>query len=466
MSGTLLPPGLAYLQPIVQDNTLVREFRDALFPNLLYRQEAMAERWAANMGEKLIQTRASLLEPISEPLTPGADPIPVAPSYEQWSVQAAQYSSTIDTSMPASRTALASIFVRNAKQLGLQAGQSMNRKVRDRLFAAYTSGDTVTQAIGVATVSVPVDSLNGFTTSLVNGEVVPVSPATPKEIQISGVAGTSLVVAATPANPLLPLGPGVLTLAVAASFAANARVLAADAPTIVRVGGAATVDGLTTTSIISLADIRRAVAQLRRNRIPAHEDGYYHVHLDPEATSQLFSDNEFQRLNQSLPEGQRYQQFYVGSLLGCHFIENSESPNVNTSATPGNPLQATGRGSVEISPTMYSSARNATGVGILRTVITGGGAIYEKWIDETSEYASEAGYTGKVEQGFQINNQGLAVSVERVRYIIRAPLDRLQQQVSQSWSFSGDWAIPTDQTGGQTRGRFKRAIVIESGSED
>jgi hypothetical protein len=462
MTGTLLPPGLAYLQPIVQDNTLAREFRDALFPQLLYRQESMVERWPANLGETQIMTRASLLAPSMNPLTPGVDPTPKVPSFEQWSVVAAQYGDTIDTNMPASRTALASLFLRNAKSLGLQCGQTLNRQVRDRLFSAYTSGDTVAQAAGVASTSLAVDSINGFTQILVSGAIVSVSVANPKTATISGVAGTVSITAAVPNDPNDPLGPGVLTLAAAASWAANARVLASDAPLIVRVGGAPTVDGLNSTSILTLADIRNAVSQMRRNRVPAHEDGYYHVHLDPVAVSQLFSDNEFQRLNQSIPDGERYGRFYVGSLLGCHFIDNSESPNVNTSGT----LVATGRGDVEVAPGYHASVRNASGVGILRTVVTGGGTIYEKWIDETAEYASEAGYTGKVQPGFQLTNGGISINVERVRYILRAPLDRLQQIVSQSWSWSGDWGIPSDQLGGQTSGRFKRAVVIESGSDD
>jgi hypothetical protein len=50
--------------------------------------------------------------------------------------------------------------------------------------------------------------------------------------------------------------------------------------------------------------------------------------------------------------------------------------------------------------------------------------------------------------------------------IIRAPLDRRQEMVSLAWTFSGDWGIPTDLLGGMTGARYKRAMVIESGSED
>jgi hypothetical protein len=454
------------LDAIVQDNTLAREFRDALFPQLLFREEAMPEKWEVNVGDIQVFTRASLLAPTVTPLTAGADPTPKSPSFEQWKVQAAQYGDSIDTHMPSSRTALAPIFARNAKTLGLQAGQSLNRLCRNKLYCRYVGGDTVTSTTSGATATIAVAQLNGFTTTVVNGEEVPISGANPKVIRVSGVAGTQNVTAATPTDANNPFGPGTLTLSAAIAVASGARVLAADAPRIVRVGGAATVDGLTSVSTISLKEIRQAIASLRRNRVPTHPDGYYHVHLDPIAESQIFNDNEFQRLNQGVPDGLRYAEQAIGRLLGAIFFSNNESPNVFNSAESGEGgLVSSARSSASSSPEFYGEVRNASGVGILRTIVTGGGAIMEKYIDEESDYMTEAGYVGKVGQ-FAIVNNGIQISTERIRYIIRAPQDRLQQQVSQAWSWSGDWGVPTDLLGGQTGGRYKRAVVIESGSED
>jgi hypothetical protein len=467
-TGSLLPSSLAFLGAIVQDNTLVREFRDSLYPQLLYRDEAMPEKWEVNVGDVQVFTRASLLAPNVTALTPGADPTPKSPAFEQWRVQAAQYGDAIDTHMPSSRTALAPIFARNAKTLGLQAGQSLNRLARNRLFCRYVGGDTLAAAAGVTTASLVVGSINGFTTVIVNGEEVAVSAGNPKVATISGVAGTVNVIGATPTDPLNPFGPGTLTLSATASWAAGARVLAADAPRIIRVGGGASVDDLTSTSTISLKEIRQAIATLRRNRVPTHADGYYHVHLDPIAESQLYNDNEFQRLNQGVPDGARYAEFAVGRLLGAIFYSNNESPNVFNSATTGEAGLVASRSASPLavaSPEYYAEVRNATGIGVVRTIITGGGAIMEKYIDENSEYMSEAGYNGKVGM-FSVVNNGIQINIDRVRYIIRAPQDRLQQQVSQAWSWSGDWGVPTDLNGGTLGGRFKRAIVIESGSQD
>ncbi|MAF27865.1 MAG: hypothetical protein CL819_01295 [Croceicoccus sp.] len=469
MAGSLgsILPSLGFLDPIVQDNTLVREFRDALFPQLLYRDEAAPEKWEVNVGDVQVFTRASLIAPNVTALTPGADPTPKAPAFEQWRVQAEQFGDAMDTHMPSSRTALAPIFARNAKTLGLQAGQSLNRLARNRLFCRYVGGDTITANAGAPSATVVVGMIDGFTTTIVNGEETPVSAANPKTARISGVAGTVSIIAAVPADPNNPFGPGTLTLSAAATFAVGSRVLASDAPRIIRVGGAGTIDGLTAISSISLKEIRQAIATMRRNRVPTHPDGYYHVHLDPIAESQIYNDNEFQRLNQGVPDGLRYAEFAIGRLLGAIFFSNNESPNVFNSAETGESgLIASRAGTSAVaSPEYYGEVRNASGVGIVRTLITGGGAIMEKYIDENSDYMSEAGYTGKVGM-FNVVNNGIQINVDRVRYIIRSPQDRLQQQVSQAWSWSGDWGVPTDLLGGQLGGRYKRAIVIESGSAD
>ena len=108
--------------------------------------------------------------------------------------------------------------------------------------------------------------------------------------------------------------------------------------------------------------------------------------------------------------------------------------------------------------------RNKLGVSIIRTLVTGANSIFEEWIDE-SGFASEAGYTGKVGK-FNVTRNGIVINTMGVRMVIRAPLDKLQQKVAISWSFSGDWGMPTDYGGGMTAAGFKRCFVIESGHTD
>src|SRR5690606_4798018 len=115
-----------------------------------------------------------------------------------WSVKADQYADSVEVDMAVSRTAIASTFLNKMEALGKQAGQSLNRKVRSKIFCAYTGGDTVARAAGAATVTLTVESINGFTHVQDSaGKLQPVSPAYPKPIFIGGF-GAAEVIAAVP----------------------------------------------------------------------------------------------------------------------------------------------------------------------------------------------------------------------------------------------------------------------------
>ena len=457
--GTILP-SLGFLNAVVQDNTLKRMFYDALYPELLYRMEAEPVKWEAQQGETKIFTRDSLLDPVTEALEPGTDPVPKASNFEQWRVLAKQLGNTQDTNMPASRTALNSLFARVTKRLGLNAGQSMNQFARNRLFGSYLGGRAIAENTGPGT-SLIVSSIVGFTEQLnTDGQIAPVSATNAKPITIAGTTAAN-VVAAAPTDPNVPLGPGTLTLEASTAFTANDSVIANDAAFVTYSGGGTNVDALATTDILTLADIRAVVSRLRRNRVPRHPDGFYHCHLDPIAEAQLFADNEFQRLNESNYGDAPYQEFAVGKLLGCIFYSNTESPNVDNTGTLV-ASRPTAAANARLGADIYAEVRNATSVDLIYTVITGGGSLYECYIDE-KEYLSPAGVQGKVGE-FSIVNNSIQIVLDRIRHIIRAPQDRLQQQVSQSWSWSGDFGVPSDFLGGLDGSRFKRAGIIASGT--
>ncbi len=59
---------------------------------------------------------------------------------------------------------------------------------------------------------------------------------------------------------------------------------------------------------------------------------------------------------------------------------------------------------------------------------------------------------------------GAELDLDRIRYIVRAPIDALGQIVMQSWSWTGDFGVPGDQFGGRGQARYKRAVVVNSGS--
>ena len=440
----------------IQDRTLQRTFRDALYPRLLYRAEAVAELWPVNLGANQTFTRAGLIQPTTRPLNPGVDPVPVQYTLEQWEATAQQFGSTIDTSMPTSYVTLASQYLRNMHQLGCHAGQSLNRIVRDKLFNNYVAGNTVVIAAGYAGgAALPVQNLAGFTRRLFNGRPTVVSAGNPLPITINvaGVATVRNVIGFVPTIAGDEIHSGTLTLdaVTGGACAGRAYVLASNRSNVIYSGGGTRVDDVASTDQFRMADIRAAVAQLQFDNVPPHEDGTFHCHLDPISQSQIFGDNEFQRLNQSMPDYVHYRKFAVGFLLGCTFFRNTEAPTVAT--VNENPVTGF---------TTAFETTNPTGVVLHRPIFTGQGAIEEKYLDE-SRYISEAGLQGKVGE-FSVVNSGMQILTERIRLILRAPLDRLQQITSASWSFSGDWAIPSDETAISSAATFKRSAVVIHGA--
>lgn len=447
---------------LIQDRTLERVFHDALYPRQLFRGEARPEVWQANLGERMVFTRSGLIRPAITPLIPGQDPVPAAYDSEQWDAEARQFGDTIPTHMPTSYVTLASTFLRNTQQLGLGAGQTLDRLVRNRLYAKYLEGEAmVVVAASAAATQLVVSTLSGFTEQLQNGRLTPVNPANPLPITFSSAEPANTVIGFTPSDPATPLGPGTLSLGVALTgvVALRVGVFAATRSRRLRVGGGATVDALTSANILKLDDVISAVTRLRTNNVPPHADGYYHVHLSPQGEAEIFQDNHWQRLHQSLPDSVAYRDLAIAQCVGCIFYRNTETPQLATTTIPL-VTDPGGAGGARLSPEIGAELTNEAALPIQRTIITGGGVIYEKYLDE-SKFITEAGVTGKIGE-FSIINGGVAVMTQRIRYILRAPLDLLQQVVSQTWSWSGDFPVPSDQLTGDTA-RFKRAVVIEHG---
>lgn len=446
----------ASIAATIQDNTLLRKFYDALFPRLLYRADMTPQLWQANLGEKLIMTRTGLITPKVTPLTPGSDVTPSSYSVEQWEANANQYGDGIDTHMPSSYVSLASTFLRNQHTLGMNAGQTVNRLARNSLFRAYLSGEAMSLGSYAAGVTqIAVSTLNGFTVALSNGRFEAVSTGNPLAITFSTAEPANTVVGFQAADPADPYGPGVLTLGTALSvgIAARVGVFASTRARRQRVGGGSTVDAITTANTLTLDDCIAAVARLRAMNVPPHEDGFYHGHITPAGEQQLFKDNHWQRQYQSLPESAEYRSFIVAEKVGIRFFQNNESPALdNVSSVFDSSADA------RLAPEIGGEVVNNTGLPIARMIVTGGLCGYEQYIDE-SKFISEAGVQGKIGE-FTVVNNGVQVMTDRIRYILRAPQDRLQQLVSSAWSWSGDFPIPSDALTGDPS-RYKRAVVVE-----
>lgn len=460
----------AQVRDLVQTNLLERSFKDALFPNLMYRGEAAPQQWPGNLGDTIIMSRAGLMKPKLRALQPGVDPTPSTYAVEQWDASIQQWADTVDNHMPTSAVAAVDLFLRNAHQLGLAGGMTLNRLARNQLFAAALSGWTTASAQSTAGQFVlHVNRLNGFTKARTPGlagaaqvRFSPVSSANPLPIVAildNGALHVTTVTGFTPTTLGDETGPGNLTIADAIpggrTVNARAAVYADDRTSIVRVGGGNSVDSLTASvDILDMAAIRSAVARFRTQNVPAHADGLYHCHLDPTGEAHLFASHEFQRLNTSLPDYVIYKTFAIGQLLGCAFFRNSESPLPETvdSGTTGVFSQDD-----PFAGELYVGGVN-TGAKVHRALLTGQGGLFEYYLDK-QKLLTEVGVNGKVGD-FRITNNGIQVIMDRIGLVIRAPLDRLQQMVSTSYQFIGSWVAPTDASNGDAA-RYKRIQAIE-----
>ncbi len=452
------------IRALVQENLLERAFHDALFPRLMFRSEAMPQLWPDNVGDAMVFTGTGLISPKMRPLTPGSDPTPSTYQSEQWSSQLQQYSDTIDTHMPTSITAIANLFLRNAQQLGMSAGSSLNRMVRNRIGNAAEAGSTVADGTQGSSTTIRVKRLNGFTTArrpdLTAGSAVrfaAVSSNNPLLIKTGSALTANTVTGFTPDTAGDELGPGTLTLGTAAAVTDRDPILADDRTSVVRVGGGNRTDDVGTTDLLSLAAIRTAVSRFWSQNVPEMPDGRFHAHIDPTGQNQIFADTEFQRLLTSLPDYYMYKQFAVGEILNTVIFRDSENPQVDT-VIGG----STGTFSLDdpFAPELWSNGSITTGVKIHRALFVAQSAIFE-YYQNLGALITDAGVTGKVGTP-TINNNGIDVLTERIQLIIRAPLNRLQDLVSTSWKFIGDWPVRTDVTTGDAA-RYKRMVSVQHG---
>jgi hypothetical protein len=450
---------------IVQENALDRMFRDALFPEQLFRAEATApERWDANVGDNKTFTGKGLMAVNLIPLIPGQDPQPGDYSLEQWTALQAKWANSIDTNLPTAYAACVNKLTQDLQQLGLNAGQTLNRVSRYRLFNAADSGWTVADGAQSSTTTLLVKRLNGFTRSrrpdLSAGSPVRYDVVTannPLSISYVHTATTSTVnvIGFTPVTPGDEIGPGTLTLDAAITVSDRDPVMASTRTFRTLSGGGNATDAIGSTDILHLVDVRTAVARLRDANVQPTNDGYFHFHLDPTGESQLFADNEVQRLNIGQLDSDMYKDFQIGRLMGCIFYRNNEVPK-GTNVFGGTTATFSPRD--PIAGELYSNGNATTGTAVHRALVVGREAFNEYYVDQTA-MITEAGVQGRIERGATIRNNGIEMEVERIKVIMRSPQDRLQENVSNTWAFQGDFVVRTDGATGDAAA-FKRVGAV------
>lgn len=410
-----LPAGI---QAMLQNGMLDRVFRDALVPNFLFPQIADAEPWMGGLGDTKTFTRKGLLAPVTTPVT-GSDPSAATYSIEQWSVTMDQYANSMDTNMLGSAMALASKFLADVENLGVNAGQTINQVARNKLYKAYAGGRTWATAAATSDTSIVVESVNGFETVMVNGVPTAVSASNPLTVTIDGVANT-----VTGVNT----GTKTLTLGTARVDVVGDYVVAANAPVSVRATGDSAFD-LSSSNVVTFANFRAAVARLRKMAVPT-VGGYYVAHIDPDTEAQLFADSDFKQALQGRVDSPIYTDLSIGRFAGIDWVRNLEAPVITNGGSAGT-------------------------LTVHRPIVLGANALMSAPFEGTNNLLAGTG----VEDVPEIRTIAAAPSVD-VTLLVRPAQDRLQQVIASTWSWVGDFGVPSDAGTGDAA-LYKRGVVIE-----
>lgn len=459
------------VRDLVQQNVLQREFKDALYPRNLFRGEAEPVEWPANIGDSMVFTGRGLMKPSTKPLRPGDEPKAKSVEYEQWSAQLHQWVGRApDISTVTDLVSIARLFVSNTQALGLDAGMSLNRIVRDRLYNAALSGQTVATVTATSGHTITVARLNGFTTArrpdLSTGSAVKfdtVSSNNPLIAYTKNGNGATLQLTITGFTPTYPgdeIGPGTLTVAETLSgsnVTARDPIWTADASFINRAGAGLSVDSVTSTGHGFTFDLyRSSVGHMSDNNVPKMPDGYYHTHFNNYSKGQLFSSDESQRLLTSLPDYYWYKEFTIGEVLGGLVFEDTETPQASNVQGGTANVYA---GDPDFGEEFGGELKNNAGDLIQRPIFIGAEAVYE-YYRPLGGLVTEAGVNGQVGEFTNLTNNGIEVNVDRVQVYLRAPVNVTGDIVTSVWKSVMDWPCRTDSLTGDAS-RFKRAICVE-----
>ena len=473
----------ASLQAILQNGLLDHVFEDALVASFLYDTLADVRPWAGGLGSTSIMTRGGLLTPNTVPIT-GNDAAVSGYGFEQYQLQMNQYGGSIDTNMATSAMALASKFLEDNTKLGIMAAQSLDLVAQASLYGAYSGGNTYTTGVQSTTYT-PVADLTGFGQTLVADSTTNTNAAegnqgvaVPSLVQVSasnpgyflnGVQGIwsytgwqQLGAAGTQGTATNPAGAGNLSGCVAVSGVLGAmaagqsivtclpactgvyggnNVVATTysplAPYIVRPNAKTSQWGLQSTDVATLATFRNAVTRLKSQHVPQLK-GAYTAHVTPQTVAELFLDTEFQSAYRggAATTSPVYPDNVVGSniggdatflgrLAGIDWIENT------------------------VTPVVYNPAAGFQGA-IYRNIVVGADALIK------GPFQDQAGLLASMTSGSTVEIKELGGVVR----ILRAPLDRLGQVLSSTWSWIGGYTTGSDILTGDNA-VYKRAVIVE-----
>ena len=436
---------------LIEEGLLRKDIKVSLRPTQMFRGlVATREQWEARVGESQTFTRNGLLPINTRKRTPGVDPAAQnKASLEQWTVTCHPYNDSLTTFLPDSFVQIQNDVLRDARSLMIQAGTTLNHIVRNKMYNTYVGGNTQFEATAGSAATHRVLNLAGFRETIgADLRLGPVSPSNPIDVRVGAGGSANQVIAVTPDDLGNPDGPGTVTLAAPVAVTAGDPLLAVKRSVIHRVGGAASVDGITTANKLTLAAIREEVARMRTRNVPTFPGGHYHMQLDPTSEVQLLADSELKGYLTGVPESQPFREAAIGQAMGVVFYRNNEVPN---------------RYNTSIDDYVAAPMVNASGVEIHRPILYGQDVMMEKYVplDKVRAEAADVAGVAKITDWNISQDQSVAdLNMEGIKLILRGPMDKLQENIDQTWSFKGDWACPTDSLVGDPA-LYKRAAVFE-----
>lgn len=378
----LLPTPLAELAPYVEDGVIGDMFYDSLTEDQRILQfftsdPAGVRTFPGQVGQRIAMTRDAEHNPNPEPSVAGSNPTPSTHLAEQFLVKPQQYDGLIYLDSLTNYLAKGNRAMRETNNfVKSNAAKKMDGIAARAAYGTYNGGHTVAINTVVGGTNLRVASINGFTDLVdTNGEVVTVSVAKPKYINLAGtVVQISAAVADDPVNDAF--GAGTLTLTANASWSATDYVIAMDAPAVYYAGGGNSVDAISASDTLTYNDVLTVVAELRAQGTRPFSDGLYRAFLDPVQEMTLLKDPKIESniSHRGLSEGidPEVAKATIVIAAGVRFMRCNTVPDINTATNLGYTVTGKRTGAT-FSKQIWAEVANASGVPIKRLLVFGMG---------------------------------------------------------------------------------------------
>lgn len=320
----------------VQSDILVREFQDALSPGRRFRSLYNIMPAPAALGQRFLLDKVGLLADADDPLavlTDNSDfnsgmTLTNPAAVEQVSVKMNKWGNALNTNLLTTSISMENQVIRNSRDLGLNAGKSLEKFARRMYSAAYGGGTTyvTTNAANVNTVNVA--NAFGFDMVMVTGVQTQVSTTNKLLITVNSTSVNVTGVSGVTIDKDIDWAPATLTLDALVIAVVGDLVKASTAPILRMPGGITNPYLLTSASLLTVQDLLYMEATMTNDNVEAMaETGYYHAVIDSFGYNNLYTDTNFSSAMRGQGQDDIYARQALGAFSGFLFFKTSLPPN-------------------------------------------------------------------------------------------------------------------------------------------